>query len=143
MQRYFIEQELKQEVLIINQEIIHHINRVMRNQIGEQIVLVANNQQSFIYQILKITNQNILVKKIIELPTNELDFEMTLCAPFLKKENLELVLQKTCEIGVCELIVANYQYGVSVVSSEKFKKKKKISKNYEIGCTAISEKFDS
>ena len=96
----------KEKVLIKDKEIIFQIRRVLRFRPGKKIILVNNNLgKEALAEILNF-NDDLITVKILEVfeSKKEYEKEVQLYIAILKKENFELVCQKTTEIGVKKII---------------------------------------
>lgn len=104
MQRYFIDEIIKQEMIInLNPDDLHHLRNVMRKNNGDQIICLDKQGQVFKGQIEDITNGRIrMIEKLDE--DNELDVEVTLVYALPKGDKFELVLQKATELGVSRIV---------------------------------------
>jgi 16S rRNA (uracil1498-N3)-methyltransferase len=107
LHRFILNFELnKEKVLIKDKEIIFQIRRVLRFRPGKKIILVNNNLgKEALAEILNF-NDNLITVKILEVfeSKKEYEKEVRLYIAILKKENFELVCQKTTEIGVKKII---------------------------------------
>lgn len=123
MIRQFIEIQLTDEITIESSDkIFHHLNNVLRIRINEEICFV--NNKSAIYELK--SNKDKLTFKFIsfEKINPELDTKIDICIPFLKKDNFELVLQKSIELGVSGIYPLVMKNNVVKVDSNKFFKKR-------------------
>jgi len=107
LHRFILNFELnKEKVLIKDKEIIFQIRRVLRFRPGKKIILVNNNLgKEALAEILNF-NDDLITVKILEVfeSKKEYEKEVQLYIAILKKENFELVCQKTTEIGVKKII---------------------------------------
>jgi 16S rRNA (uracil1498-N3)-methyltransferase len=107
LHRFILNFEInKEKVLIKDKEIIFQIRRVLRFRPGKKIILVNNNLgKETLAEILNF-NDNLITVKILEVfeSKKEYEKEVWLYISILKKENFELVCQKTTEIGVKKII---------------------------------------
>jgi len=107
LHRFILNFELnKEKVLIKDKEIIFQIRRVLRFRPGKKIILVNNNLgKEALAEILNF-NDDLITVKILEVfeSKKEYEKEVRLYIAILKKENFELVCQKTTEIGVKKII---------------------------------------
>jgi len=107
LHRFILNFELnKEKVLIKDKEIIFQIRRVLRFRPGKKIILVNNNlSKEALAEILNF-NDDLITVKILEVfeSKKEYEKEVRLYIAILKKENFELVCQKTTEIGVKKII---------------------------------------
>ena len=91
----------KKELEIKDTEIINQMKNVLRLKIGEIVELCDGKNISAIAEIVKIEKNSINVSiKEIAKNKNKANNNVTLFCAILKKENFELVVQKTTECGV-------------------------------------------
>lgn len=103
--------ETKNNVLIQDKEIIHQIKKVLRLKTGKEIILFNQNNKEALVKILNFSN-NIVTGEIINIydVNREPQKEVNLYVSILKKENFELVCQKTTEIGISNIypLISDY-----------------------------------
>lgn len=102
MPKFFVKQEQIQEnTIIIKGQDINHIKKVLRAQIGEELQ-IGNSEsgENFIATIEKIENEKIVceIKQKIE-ETVESNIEVTVFQGLPKADKMELVIQKSVELG--------------------------------------------
>jgi len=98
---------LTQKELEITGEIAHQIIKVLKLKPGEKIELCDGKNISAIAEILRIGKKKILVKIETLFHQNfaeQNNKKVNLFCAILKKENFELVVQKTTECGVSKII---------------------------------------
>ena len=120
MQRYFATDKINNKIILSNDD-YHHIKKVMRMNNDDKIEVVYDNHL-YIANINNLDNNDI---EIIE-DINQVDDKypkICLIIPALKEQKLDLILQKSTELGVSEIIVAPYTR-----SMVKYDKKKELSK---------------
>lgn len=103
MPKFFVNQEQVRDnkIEIIGTD-VNHIKNVLRKKIGEEIT-VCNNDEAKDYQceIAKIEEDKIYLKINKELEDNaESDIKVTIFQGLPKAEKMELVIQKSVELGV-------------------------------------------
>lgn len=102
MQRYFI---LNQENWMDNQVIItgndvHHITRVMRNRLGDEIICNAESGKAALCKIQEISDERVLASiedwldREVELP-----IKVTIAQGLPKGDKFDMILQKGTELG--------------------------------------------
>lgn len=125
MQRYFIKTEHCETLILNEKEIIHHLHSVMRNKVGDEIALVANNNVG-IYEITAIDSNQVSVKQNeLKTDSNELAINVDMGLGFLKKDNFELSLQKVVELGINQVIPTIFSRNVVKVTEQKWPKKQR------------------
>ena len=101
MQRYF--GRVLSTQVVLSDDDVFHLTRVMRAKAGEQIEVVADGLV-YLAEIKRIKPLQIdVVKKIRE--NNELPNQVTLIAALIKGEKMDFVLQKATELGVSEIVL--------------------------------------
>lgn len=123
MQKYFINQTLQiNQTFEIESGDHHHIEKVMRNKNGDQIICIDTTHIQYLCQIENVKTG--IIKPIEKLNIdNELDVEVTLIYALPKGDKFELVLQKSCELGVSHIIPLQTKRCVVKMTKEKFQKK--------------------
>lgn len=120
MQQYYLNNELEHSVSIKDTR-FHYLKNVIRIKKGEHILLF-NGIDKAEYEISEINQQNIILKKFKDIMIHEQELDITLLTGLLKKNNTELIIQKTVELGVKNIILAKFKNSV-VKFNDKFDKK--------------------
>lgn len=115
MQRYFVEKIIDNEV-VISKDQEHHIVKVMRMRVGDQITCV-NEGKVYLCEISSTLPLIIKVKEEL-LENNELDVKVTLLYCLPKGDKLDLVLQKATELGVSEIILVQSERCIAKIKKE-------------------------
>ena len=135
MQKYFINENIElNKSFKIESSDQHHIEKVMRNKNGDQIIcvdlkhiqylcLIENVQEGTILPIEKLDINNEKSTMIDLDINNELDVEVTLVYALPKGDKFEFVLQKACELGVHHIIPLSSKRCVVKLTKDKFNKK--------------------
>lgn len=122
MQRYFAKEKINNNFILEDSD-IYHIRTVMRMKNNDQIEVIYD-KKLYICEINSI-DTNIEVNVINELNSNNTnDVYSVLIIPVLKEQKMDLILQKSTELGVSEIIP--YLSKRSVVKLEKKDYDKKI-----------------
>ena len=133
MQRYFATNKINNKIELSNDD-YHHIKKVMRMNIDDKIEVVYDNT-------LYIANINSIEDMDIEIveTLNQVDDKypkICLIIPALKEQKLDLILQKSTELGVSEIIIAPFER--SMVKYDNRKEKVKLDRWQKI-CKEASE----
>ncbi len=123
MQRYFISnEEFNNLELRVD---YHHIKNVMRSKIGDQITVVDNsNGNILLVEIESIEDDYIKVNKLQEIEsTSEFPFNITLAHGYPKGDKLEMVIQKSTELGITSIIPTMMKTSIVKLDANKAKKK--------------------
>lgn len=133
MQRYFATDKIGEDIILSNDD-IHHIKRVMRMKNNDIIEVVFNN---ILYKV-EITNIDNMDLKVLEIIDQKDDKypDIILIIPSLKEQKMDLILQKCTEIGVSKIIIAPFER--SIVKLDERKEKVKLERWKKI-CKEASE----
>ncbi|MCI2947653.1 16S rRNA (uracil(1498)-N(3))-methyltransferase [Staphylococcus caledonicus] len=126
LQRYFIDQNADedQRFFITNKEDIHHITNVMRNSVGNKVIVTFKNKEVYTTEITQITPQEIELKLIQKLDINtELPMHITICSGLIKSDKYEWMIQKATEMGASEFIAVEMDRSVAKLPPNKTQKK--------------------
>ena len=120
MQRYFV--NTKENIFELSIEDSYHIIKVMRGNIGEKIEVIID-RELYICEIIDINKNIVTVKKCEKKEQDsELSCEVTIAQSLVKEQKMDLILQKSCELGVHKIIPINATR--SVVKLDKKENKK-------------------
>lgn len=102
MQRYFAI-EKKDNKFILDNKDLHHIKNVMRMKDNEEIEVVFNEQ---LYRCSINYNEDIDVNIIDKIINENVEgkLKISIIVPVLKEHKMDLILQKSTELGVDEII---------------------------------------
>lgn len=126
MQHFFVTelnwQDDKQGVAYIVGEQAHHLNRVLRASVGDNLT-IAYSDEVYEAQISQITidKVDLLVFKTA-LPNPELPVDILLIQGLPKADKLEHIIMKACELGVAEIQPCACERSVSHDKKEKLTK---------------------
>ncbi|MFD2778076.1 16S rRNA (uracil(1498)-N(3))-methyltransferase [Ornithinibacillus salinisoli] len=132
MQRYFLPAEdWKDQYVIIRGDDAHHITRVMRNRIDDQLICNHPDSESAICRITEIENGIVIAKIEKWLDEDvELPVDVTIAQGLPKGDKLDLVIQKGTELGARSFIP--FKADRSVVKWDKKKEEKKLDRYRKI-----------
>lgn len=119
MQRYFAKEKCD-NYFILNDDDIYHIKTVMRMKNDDKIEIVFNNKLYICMVDLNKNQFEIVNKK----ETYEEKKKFILVIPLLKEQKMDLILQKSTELGVYKIIPIKTSRSVIKLDNEKFNKKK-------------------
>lgn len=123
MQRYFIDQAY-QSTIEVSGEPHHHMSRVMRMSVDDQVFLVFNNQTAIKAKITAINNDKVTLTEVEkESLQRELPIHITIASGFPKGEKLELIVQKGTELGAYAFIAFPGESSVAKWDAKKQQKK--------------------
>lgn len=99
MQRYFIEGTFESEKATLTGDDAKHIAKVMRMTVGDQIIVVANNE-AHICEIIEVEQQITVQQTGTTVASPEMPVHVTLACGLPKGDKLELIAQKGTELGM-------------------------------------------
>lgn len=133
MQRYF-SKKLENNKFELNSDDLYHITRVMRMKSNDKIEVVYNNE---VYICNLDFNNQFEISIIEKLENNKNNnIEKVLIIPLLKENKMDLILQKSTELGVNKIIPVIMER--SIIKLDKDKELKKIERWTKI-CKEASE----
>ena len=119
MQRYFV--DTKEDRFTLSNDDSYHITKVMRNKIGDKVEVVID-KELYICEIVSLDKQ-VLVKKLEKIEQDsELPCYVTIAQSLVKEQKMDLILQKSCELGVSEIIPINTTRSVVKLDKKETKK---------------------
>ncbi|MFP4287349.1 MAG: RsmE family RNA methyltransferase [Candidatus Izemoplasmataceae bacterium] len=105
MQRYFIENEINQELFdITDSNQCHHIVHVMRMKKGDKIIVCDQGSHCYQVEIIDLNKTKVTCKKLLALPLVKKPYHVTLAQSLIRKDHFELVFQKATELGADTII---------------------------------------
>ena len=128
MSRFFVTPlQVSGELIKITGTDVTHIKNVLRYGIGEIIYICDGNAVEYITEIIEIAGDSVtcLVKEVLGVAT-ELETQITLFQGIPKGDKMELIIQKTVELGVYEIVPVLMERVIV-----KFDEKKDIDKKLE------------
>ena len=119
MQRYFV--KYQNEKIIFNEQDVFHIQKVMRNKVGDEIQVVFDSK-AYLVAIDSLSPLGVhIVNPILE--DSELPHDLVLFFPLTKSDKCELVIQKATEIGVTKIYFYKANRSIVKLDNEGFNKK--------------------
>lgn len=119
MQRYF--KDTDKDIFELSKDDSYHIIKVMRNNIGDKVEVIID-KKLYICEIIEI-NTLVTVKKIEEVECDsELPCYVTIAQSLVKEQKMDLILQKSCELGVSEIIPINTTRSIVKLDKKEIKK---------------------
>ena len=106
MQKFFVEEnQIEHDKINIIGEDVKHISSVLRMQKGEQILIGSKETlETYLTEIEQIEKEKVVAKIIEKLDTQtESNVEIDLYQGLPKADKMELIIQKTTEIGISKV----------------------------------------
>lgn len=138
MQRYFVNKNANDHRFLIGAEDRHHIVKVMRMQIGDQIICVEPDGKQAICQIAEITDEQVVADVVQwKEEISELPISVTIASGLPKGDKLEWIIQKGTELGAHEF--QPFSAARSVVKWDEKKAVKKLERWQKIAKEAAEQ----
>ena len=111
--RVFINQKIIScETITLSEDKAHHIHRVLRLRVGEQIKLFNNSGLEFAAEITEVTKETVRVQvKDDAQLENESPLDITLCLAISRGAHMDFSIQKAVELGVKVIIPIISEFG--------------------------------
>ena len=141
LQRYFVENIVNNKANISGED-VHHIARVMRMDVGDQLYCCDSDGKVARCEITEITNESVLtnvvewMKNSVELPIN-----VSIVSGLPKADKLEYVIQKGTELGASEFVP--FIAARSIVKWDEKKGSKKVERWNKIAKEAAEQSHRS
>jgi len=102
---YLSSKELKRGVAVFSGEQFHHLVRVRRGRVGDRVRVFDEQGREFEGKVCEIRKDRALIRLIAEcLPSAPPSIEITLLQALPKGRKMDLIVQKTTELGVWKII---------------------------------------
>lgn len=126
MQRYFLNEnaEQHQRFFITDSKDIHHIKSVMRQTVGDELIINFIDAETYRCKIISIEPQQMTIETVerLDLQT-ELPFNITICSGLIKGDKYEWLLQKATELGATSFVTTQMDRSVVKLNEQKAAKK--------------------
>ncbi|MEH7353207.1 16S rRNA (uracil(1498)-N(3))-methyltransferase [Neobacillus drentensis] len=138
MQRYFVNKQANDDRFFIVEEDRHHIVKVMRMQIGDQIICVDPEGKQAVCRLAEITDESV-VADVVQWKdeVTELPISITIASGLPKGDKLEWIIQKGTELGAHQFLP--FAAKRSVVKWDEKKAAKKIERWQKIAKEAAEQ----
>lgn len=126
MNRFFVDDPgaFSDRSVVITGEDVNHVKNVLRLKENDELIVSDGRGRDYHCRISGITNEEV-VADICDICDNfsELSTEITLFQGFPKGDKMELIIQKTVEIGVTRIVPVMTKRTVVKLDDKKAKKK--------------------
>lgn len=138
MQRYFVKQRVNEGRFLIDDEDRHHIVKVMRMQIGDQIICVDLEGKQAVCALAEITDTSVVADVVQWIDgVSELPISITIASGLPKGDKLEWIIQKGTELGAYQFLP--FAAARSVVKWDEKKAAKKVDRWQKIAKEAAEQ----
>lgn len=131
MRRFFISEEQGKQAqngsVLLTGSDVNHIVHVLRMRKGDSLALSTTDGRELLCKIGDISDQNVLCN-VCDIRQNETEprVRVTLLQGIPKGEKMELILQKSVELGVCNILPAQMERTVVRFHTEQDAAKKQL-----------------
>lgn len=126
MPKFFVNSsQIKDNIVCVIGQDVNHITNVLRLNINDKLdICDTSSKQNYICKIVKIYKEKIECK-IIEKneKTTEADIELTMYQGIPKGEKMELIIQKSTELGVKNIVPVKMVRCIAKIESKNETKK--------------------
>lgn len=138
VQRYFVKQRANDDRFLIDEEDRHHIVKVMRMQIDDQIICVDPEGKQAVCRLAEITDERVVADVVQwKEESPELPITITIASGLPKGDKLEWIIQKGTELGAHQFLP--FSAARSVVKWDEKKAAKKIDRWQKIAKEAAEQ----
>ncbi len=131
MQRYFAKEKINNGFRLSEND-LYHIRKVMRMTEKDKIEIVFDEK---VY-ICKVTLDDNYFE-VLSMETSKITFpEIILVVPLLKEQKMDLIFQKSTELGVSKIIPINTERSIIRIDEEKYNRKRE---RWQTICKEASE----
>lgn len=142
MHRFFVDRKkINDNIAIIDGDDFKHLNKVLRLKIGEEISISDGRGLDYIGIISDIVEGEAIIDLKEEFRSKgESNIDINLYQGVPKADKMEMIIQKSVEIGVKEIIPVQFERSVSKIEKGK-KAQKKIERWQKISESAAKQSF--
>lgn len=126
MPKFFVNQEnIQDKKILVTGEDVNHIKNVLRKNVGDTLEICdAQNGENFLCEIEEIKQEQILCEIIENLEnTSEPNTYVHIYQGLPKSDKMELIIQKSVELGVAEITPTNMSRCIVKLDSKDARKK--------------------
>ena len=121
MSRFFVPKEnIKDDKILIIGEDVSHITKVLRLGIGDEITCCDGAGNDYVVTIEEADKKQVICKVVSKEKTEtEPNISVTLIQGIPKASKMDYIIQKTTELGICEIYPCSLARCVSKVENDK------------------------
>ena len=121
MYRFFAdESQINGSEFVIEGNDAHHIKNVLRMKIGEEIYISCGGEWEYTCQISGFDDKKVIARIIdVQKTGRELPSRITLYQCLPKKDKMELIIQKSVELGVYRIVPVISSRCIAKISPDK------------------------
>lgn len=106
LHRFYIEQPLGEELVVVEKELVHQWISVFRYKSGDEVILFssANVGVDYIYSISSASKTEVALSFVSQKKNITPTRNITLCMAVVKKDTFENIVRHATELGVSKII---------------------------------------
>lgn len=138
MPRFFIDKkQINGDKIFLDKENSNHLSKVLRSKVGDLVTVCDKNETDYNCSILEISKNDVILKIIEEVKnTTEPNIKITLFQALPKQSKMEMIIEKSVEIGVSSIIPIETKF---CVAKKNDKSESKLSRWQKISETASKQ----
>lgn len=126
MHHFFVDKsEITEEEIRLYGDNFHHLQKVLRGKIGEEIIISDGEAVDYYCKIKGYGIDHAVLSVSFLEEAHELKTRLILLQALPKGEKMELILQKAVELGVTEIIPLESENSIVQLKGEKAEKKQR------------------
>lgn len=108
------------EVQTLTGDTVHRLLNVRRFKIGDEIQVQTEDGKRYLAEITEVSSRSMSVKLVSEaqLPVPQ-SREIRLAIGYISENNLDLVIQKSTELGASEIIIFQAEHSPHAIKSDR------------------------
>lgn len=95
----------KETPISLSSDKSHYLTSVLRSRAGDVVTVIDGRGKAYSAEIITVSDKKAFVKIVSEIALDtESPLDLVLCQGILKGEKMDMVIQKTTELGIKEII---------------------------------------
>jgi len=132
LHRFYLEQSIEEKTIKVESaELIHQWKNVFRYQVGTQVIVFCGDGYDYLCMLTEIRNHSATLEILSKKKSILVDKDIALAVSLIKKDNMELIVQKVTELGVSKIF--------PVISERSEKKSLNLSRARKIAIEAAEQ----
>ncbi len=97
--------EVKKPLVIKDREVIYKFRNVLRVKPKREVYLFNGKGKEYLAKVVSLNKESLVLEEPVMVRQEDLDFpQIILAFPLLKEEKVDIILQKTTELGVAGFV---------------------------------------
>lgn len=144
MPKFFVrDEQVENNTIKVEGPDVNHIRNVLRKKVGDEIIICnSDKQKNYLCDIEKVEKETIECKIVRELEDFKSNVKVTIMQGIPKKDKMELVIQKSVELGCFDIQpVEMERCVVKLQENDKKKKQERWQKIAEVAAKQCGRDF--